>query len=90
MMYNYVMTNLHHAGATSFDFPVANIREVALAKGSWGYPLTPQLTVSQTSLVRRIRSSVASRRSLSPLRRHFLDAQDKWSSRRPDTQHVEA
>ena len=59
LMYDYVMRDLHEAGAMGFDLAGANIREVALAKSSWGYPLAPQVTLEAAGLLREARQSIA-------------------------------
>lgn len=59
LMYDFVMLDLHEAGATGFDLAGANIREVAVAKSSWGYPLVPQLSLESTGVFREARRSMA-------------------------------
>lgn len=71
---DFVMTDLHEAGATSYDMAGANTRGVAHAKASWGYPLSLQLKISQGGVMREIRSSLARHRSLRSLRYKLMDA----------------
>lgn len=59
LMYGYVMDDLAAADAPSFDLGGANIREVAAAKSSWGYPLVPQLVIEQPGFVKEIRRQLA-------------------------------
>ena len=59
LMYDFVMTDLHESGATSFDLAGANIREVAAVKSSWGYPLAPQLRLEQGGVLREVRRAAA-------------------------------
>jgi hypothetical protein len=59
LMYDFVMNDLHTAGAVGFDLAGANIREVALAKSSWGCPLVPQLSVESTGVLRDVKRWLA-------------------------------
>lgn len=59
LMYDFVMSDLSEAGAIGFDLAGANIREVALAKSSWGYPLVPYVTLEPAGLLPEVRRSLA-------------------------------
>lgn len=74
LMYDFVMTDLYEAGAHSFDLAGANIRDVAAAKASWGYPLTPQLRIEQGGVAREMKRSLAGVRSVMAVRNASLDA----------------
>lgn len=50
LMYKLVLDDLARAGATTFDFGGANIREVARAKATWNLELRPYLTIGAMDL----------------------------------------
>ncbi|MDH5134402.1 MULTISPECIES: GNAT family N-acetyltransferase [unclassified Microbacterium] len=63
LMYAGVLQDLDEMGATSFDFGGANIAAVARAKSSWGFRLTPYVSISRPS-VKQLALQVPAVRSL--------------------------
>lgn len=59
LMYDFVMADLHQAGAVAFDLGGANIRQVAAAKANWGYPVVPQMRITEPGILHEVRDSIA-------------------------------